>query len=531
MLHDRILPLGLVLLAAVLMLPGLSAFDFWGSDEARYAQASREILDSGDWLHLTVNGRPYAKKPPLLMWLQAATASVTGDLTELEARLPGALAGVATVLLVYLLGLTLFDRRAALLAALFLAVTPVFVKEARTARMDVLLTFFVCLSFLGFVRWERGEGSKPAAALLFLLPLPLGVMTKWVGPLFVLPPAVLYLLLSSQARRLPLLGAAAAVILSLAPLFLWIDLAEYGRILTGSAHPHPWHYLLLRYPLVALPFAALLPGAVRYARRRVLPSSERRGLLLLAVWIAFGLLMLSANGSKRSNYLDPLLPPTALLAGWFAARLLSEAPVRAAERWLRAPLAAVAAAVLVAGVLAAFRPEVGSRLRPLAAAGAVVGGGWLAASLLARPRALIGAFAGALAAGCLVTFLVVLPSLNERRSVAPFLSVLRERAGPDARVAYLGTARGARRPGPRLVFYARRRIETVRGREAALRFLAGKGERFLLVRRPGFELLAGGEGRRPPPGIGIEAENRWPENELVLLSNREGAATPVILGP
>jgi len=58
---------GPVVLAALLFLPGLGNRDLWGSDEARYAVAAREILDSSDWTNLTVNGRPYAKKPPLLM--------------------------------------------------------------------------------------------------------------------------------------------------------------------------------------------------------------------------------------------------------------------------------------------------------------------------------------------------------------------------------------------------------------------------------------------------------------------------------
>ena len=150
-----------VLLALLLTLSALGATDMWGSDEPRYAQAAREMMERGDYLHLTVNGRPYAKKPPLLMWLQIAASRVTGELDEFEARLPSALAGAGSVLLAWCIGAVLLNRRAAFWGALFLAATPVFVKEARMGRMDILLTFLVCLSYLGFVLWERKRASGP----------------------------------------------------------------------------------------------------------------------------------------------------------------------------------------------------------------------------------------------------------------------------------------------------------------------------------------------------------------------------------
>jgi hypothetical protein len=97
----KLLVLGL--LASAVLLPGLGLTDLRGSDEPRYAQAAREMRQSGDYVHLTVNGRPYAKKPPVLMWLQAAAAGISGSLDEREARLPSALAGIGVVLLTYLL--------------------------------------------------------------------------------------------------------------------------------------------------------------------------------------------------------------------------------------------------------------------------------------------------------------------------------------------------------------------------------------------------------------------------------------------
>src|SRR5256885_3355099 len=70
----------------------------WDRDEPRYAQTSRQMLQSGDWVVPRLYDEPRTAKPPLIYWLQAACMSVLGD-TAFAARLPSAVAMVLTLVL------------------------------------------------------------------------------------------------------------------------------------------------------------------------------------------------------------------------------------------------------------------------------------------------------------------------------------------------------------------------------------------------------------------------------------------------
>ncbi|MEN8148886.1 MAG: glycosyltransferase family 39 protein [Planctomycetota bacterium] len=447
----------------LLFVPGLANRDLWGSDEPRYAVAAREILDSGDWTNLTVNGRAYAKKPPLLMWAQAGLGTVTGEISEFETRLPGAVAGVACVALTWLAGALLFGRAAGFWAAIFLAVTPYFAKEARTARMDVLVTLTVLLAFTGFLLWERRRSR--AALGLFLAALPLGVLAKWTGPLFVLPPLILYVSLMRRGRRLPWPVLAVGVALSIAPLLFFSDPGEFGRIATGKAHWKPIYMQLLTFPAVAAPFVLLIVPAIARMRRGGLTAGEKRGLVLLTMWIGWGLLMLTVNGSKRSNYLDPLIPAAVLFAGWIAAKTVEAG----SARWL-GPL---------------------------------------------PPRRTFEAMAGVVAIGLAVWFHLWMPSRNGERSVAGLGREFLERASPEAELAFLNSVgASSKQPGPELVFYTERRITTLKELVDLQDWLAGPGERFAIIRQDRLGPLR-------MTGERFTVEREW-GYAYVLVSNRIG---------
>ena len=76
------------LLAAALFGLGIRRYDVWPPDEPRFAQVAREMLQSGNYLNLTVNGEAYTEKPPLLFWAMAWVGHFFGDVTEMAARVP-----------------------------------------------------------------------------------------------------------------------------------------------------------------------------------------------------------------------------------------------------------------------------------------------------------------------------------------------------------------------------------------------------------------------------------------------------------
>ena len=86
----------LVCACALLLLPSLGLYPLFNDDEGAFSEATREILQSGDWLSTTLNGAPRYDKPILIYWLQALSVSCLG-LNEFALRLPSALAALAWI--------------------------------------------------------------------------------------------------------------------------------------------------------------------------------------------------------------------------------------------------------------------------------------------------------------------------------------------------------------------------------------------------------------------------------------------------
>ncbi len=114
----KVVPMLLIALGGILYFYYVGERGLWPSDEDDYAQISREILRSGNWLYLTSNGEPWTAKPVLFNWLIALISWPWGDVTELRARIPSSLAAIATILLTYALGKRMFSTRAGILSAL-----------------------------------------------------------------------------------------------------------------------------------------------------------------------------------------------------------------------------------------------------------------------------------------------------------------------------------------------------------------------------------------------------------------------------
>ena len=99
----------------------LGGASFWDPDEAHYAEASRELLRTGDWLAPYYNEQPFFDKPILFYWLQAVSEQIFGR-SEFALRLLPAAFGLGTCLIVYATARAIWTRRAGLLAAVCLAV-------------------------------------------------------------------------------------------------------------------------------------------------------------------------------------------------------------------------------------------------------------------------------------------------------------------------------------------------------------------------------------------------------------------------
>ena len=509
----------LVLIGAfwlVTMFAGLGNTALWEPDEPRFAEATRQMFERGDFLTPWFNDRPRFEKPVLLYWLQTPFVAVLGP-TETAFRIPAALAGLLTLLIVYRLARDLVTPEAGLFAALTLATTFRFILYARQSLTDVPVTLFVTLSVWLFLRaHDAPDGRSRRDALLAWVATGLAALTK--GPVAVLGPAIwiaFALIVHRQTflRRLHLVSGllvAAAIAL---PWHLYM-IALHGRAFVDVA---------LGYEVVARYLSEDFPGRDRgifyfvgvwfgdaapwslffvsaviwiYTRWRELQSGTQRLALLALIWFAFVLGLFSVSQYKLPHYIMPAYPATAVLTGIFLDAVLSGARARRAL-WT-APAILSAVLLLVGAVLLALLLRRAFELRlsdvsfvlPIAMA---TGGVTVALSAMqGRAQRCIWALLTTLVASYAFIVIVIAPRELRRFQPIPALAAsVRSIAQPGDVLAVAGNY-GA----PGLVFYARMPVRQLVDRADLVAYLSEPGRRHCILPRPDFESVAGELPRR-----------------------------------
>jgi 4-amino-4-deoxy-L-arabinose transferase-like glycosyltransferase len=351
--------LGIAALALVLNLAGNGRMGLWDRDEPRYAECTREMRASGDFIHPKFNAEPRYQKPVLIYWLMLAGTAVGGD-NPFGARLVSALAGASACLLVWRFGGRMFGPRIGRIAALILATAPIVVINSKLATTDATLALF--LIACQFSLWELSRGPSPRAAAVFWTCLALATLTK--GPVGIAMIAISGLVSwamggpSSCWGRLHWRWGIAGFLLIAAPWFVAIGIVthwDFYRVAIGSQVIHrvttgmeqhggfPGYYpattLLTFYPWSALLPAAILAG---FAKRK---SNPILGFLL--GWAIGPMILLECVKTKLVHYYLPAYPACALLIAWLAATI-ADAEINL-RRW---PLGRLASGLLAGNGLA-----------------------------------------------------------------------------------------------------------------------------------------------------------------------------------
>ena len=103
----------LILLCMLLYLPGMTSLPPVDRDEARFAQASRQMLEDNDFVNIRFQDDPRHKKPAGIYWLQAGCARIFGALGTDRIwpyRIPSVLGAILAVMATFLMGRRLFDE-------------------------------------------------------------------------------------------------------------------------------------------------------------------------------------------------------------------------------------------------------------------------------------------------------------------------------------------------------------------------------------------------------------------------------------
>eukprot|EP01037_Dinobryon_pediforme_P022043 gene22043-23079_t len=164
----RAAPLWLALIALALFLPGFVGMQPIDRDEPRFAQATKQMLETGDFVSIRFQDQARNKKPVGIYWAQAAAVSVAEAVGLPNARrtiwvyrIPSLLGALATVLLTYWAGLALGSRRMAFMAGILVASTIVLGVEARLAKTDAVDAASVVAAPGGRARPPPGGGGAP----------------------------------------------------------------------------------------------------------------------------------------------------------------------------------------------------------------------------------------------------------------------------------------------------------------------------------------------------------------------------------
>ena len=328
-------PLLAALVALFAGLPVLLLLPPLDRDESRYAQATSQMLESGDYVDIRFQDDPRWKKPVGIYWMQAAAVAATSQVEDRDIqpyRLPSILGAMLAAAACAWAGAAMFGQRAGFLAGAMLGASFLLSTEAGIAKTDAMLCAAVTMAMAGLARIYLASRADAAPArshkLLFWLGLGLSILIKGPIGLIVVVPAVL--LLSLWDRDVKWLGRLGwgwglpLVALIVGPWAIAITIATDGGFwreaiagdlapkLTGGQESHgapPGLYLLLA-PLLLFPAALLAPAALSTAwSRRAEPAVRFLVCWLVPAWLIFEL-----TPTKLAHYTLPTFGAVALLA-------------------------------------------------------------------------------------------------------------------------------------------------------------------------------------------------------------------------
>lgn len=326
---------------AALYFVGLDRHGLFDVDEAIFAQASVEMMESGNHITPSYNGEPRYHKPPMIYWLQSLSMKYL-DISAFAARLPSAVLAFLSILSFYIMieGMTK-NGRFSLVATSILGLNLSFLVLARAAVADMALLFFSLSATLLMLSniFSNEKRVMPSVIAGFMLggallsKGPIGLMI----PAIVVPCAVLFFgSFKHNIKRLNIFVTLVAMLVTFIP---WgkmvfdqhgIDFFQefimkhnierfFGGF--GNTHSSSGFYYIGVLLLGFFPWVLLLPSAIWQAIKHLgslFKSSDATDVLPLIglIWMVVVITFFSFSATKLAHYIVPALPGAALLIAW-----------------------------------------------------------------------------------------------------------------------------------------------------------------------------------------------------------------------
>lgn len=336
--HRRVV-LALIIFALTCFLQGINALSPSNRDESRFAQATKQMFESDDFIDIRYQEAARYRKPIGIYWLQAASVGIAQALGVKDARerilfyrIPSLLAAVGAVLMTYWTALAFMRRRYAFFAAAAMAGSLILGVEARMGTIDasLLLTAVTAQGALARFYLFHDKLTPPRQwklAAIFWTAIGCSVLLK--GPIVPGIVALTAVTLSIADRsagwlsRLKFVPGLLWTVLIVLPWFVAIYIKSDGAFfhrsvgtdllgkLTHGAEGHgaPPGYFFLLYWVFLFPAAQLSWLAVPYSwKNRADPA-----IRFLLAWLVPAWLMFEIVVTKLPHYILPVLPAAAIL--------------------------------------------------------------------------------------------------------------------------------------------------------------------------------------------------------------------------
>ncbi len=332
--------IGVIFTILAIRLITLGLYPLYDPSESRYAEMGRKMLETGDWVTPMIDyGVPFWGKPPMTVWLTAASLGL-GGINDFSARLPSFLLSVGIGWIVFQLATKQRDRDYGWNALIIMASSVLFFVMAGTVAMDICLNFGITLALASF--WLALRGEKPVWGYLFFVGLSIGLMSK--GPITLVLTGFtigLWTLISGEWlkvwQRVPWIkGTLLMLCLSVPWYFLaeqktpgfleyfiigehWKRFTEKGWTgdLYGNGHAHPrgmiWVYwLAATFPWCFIFLNQIFSAVVKKNSAQLLRSDDGwRWYCLL--WMLAPLLFFTVSANIIWTYVLPSIAGFALL--------------------------------------------------------------------------------------------------------------------------------------------------------------------------------------------------------------------------
>jgi 4-amino-4-deoxy-L-arabinose transferase-like glycosyltransferase len=431
----------ILLFGLALYLPGLRTIPAIDRDEARFAQATRQMLETGDYVDIRLQDEARLKKPIGIYWLQAAATKLAGgeDIGNpiWTYRLPSLLGALSAILVTLAIGRRWLGAEAGFAGAAMLAAALLLGMEARQAKTDAVLLLTVLVAMAGLAEaWMPPPGIGAMARwrwISFWMAIGIGILIK--GPIILMVIGLSAIVLTVSERRLGWLNRLRpwpGILIALAIALPWlaaITISTHGAFITQSlgddmaaklsgaqeSHGAPPGAYLAMFPVTFWPGSLFALLALPWVWR----NRRDRAVTLCLVWIIPSWLVFEAVPTKLPHYVLPLYPAIALLAGAALHDRLSALPLQGSWRpwatravivlWTLVGLA-LGAIVIAAAPLGDGRPSIRGILAAIAIWAVAGGAAWLAWNGKRRQAAVVSLVGSVIALG--LTFGAALPALN-----------------------------------------------------------------------------------------------------------------------